>query len=1009
MIDNGDFSNGNTGFDTDYNYNASPSFPGNELIEGQCSIGTNPAPMHVNWVTCGDHTSGSGNMMLVNGSEFANQNAWCQTVNVTANTQYAFSVWVTSVDPNGPCEIQFNINGSAVGPGNVGLSATCQWINFFVLWDSGASTSAEICIEDINIAEFGNDFAIDDIVFAPTCTDSDEVILTPVTPSASADSESDLCVGETLNLVATGGMTYDWFGPTGSYFASGSNVNIFNVFAVDEGTYTVRVTDLNGCTAESTTAVIIHEPVNTDITEYTCDPAEEDMNVEFLVTSFGCDSVITTNIILSQTDIIQVLDTTCDPALAGVFTEDLTNQFGCDSMVTTTITLNPFDSIYIIETVCDSSAIDTIIQNLVNQFGCDSTVIIERMFNEADSTFLQNFTCDVTLEGIDQGDFININGCDSIVFTETIVIPADSTYLQNFSCDITAVGSFENLLINSNGCDSMIFTEVILIPADSTYLQDYSCDISAVGNFENLLINSNGCDSTVFTEVLLVLADSTYLQDYSCDMSAIGNFENLLINSNGCDSMVFTEVLFAPADSTYLQASTCDISAIGNFENLLINSEGCDSIVFTEVTLIPADSTYFQDFTCDMSATGNFENLLFNSEGCDSIVFTEVTLIPADSTYLQDYSCDITAIGNFENLLFNSEGCDSLIFTEVILLDSDSTNIESFTCDPNSVGIFVQDLINLNGCDSTVNTTILLSPSDTTYLSFETCDALEVGITTENESNQFGCDSTIITEIEYFSDLELGFFVSQPDCFITDQGSITGVVSGGSAPYLYSLDGASFQDDPQFNNLPSGQYEITVQDINGCIRSETIIINAISAVSVELGDDFTISIGDEAIIQSMINIPYDSLTSIVWTPLDDPDCANCLEQNVYPVLTTSYSISVTDVNGCESSDALTISVEIDQNVYVPNIFSPNGDGNNDRLIIFATEGSVKTISSFIGYDRWGNNIWNFENIQPNDNQYGWDGKYKGSQVNSGVYVWVATIDFNDGTNITLTGDVTVLR
>ena len=885
LIENGDFSNGNTSFSTDYTYNVTPSLAGNELVEGQYSIGTNPAPMHVNWVNCGDHTTGTGNMMLVNGSETAGQNAWCQTINIMPNTEYAFSVWVTSVDPNGPCEIQFNINGNPVGAGNVGLSSTCDWINFFEFWDSGAATTAEICIEDINIAEFGNDFAIDDIVFAPTCIETDEVTLTPIEVVATADSESELCEGETLTLTATGGITYDWYGPIG-FIGSGSPTTLNNLIEFDEGTYTVIVTDADGCTGEATTEVIIHETAVVTIDQYTCDTNQEDVIVEYHITQYGCDSIVTTNIILAPSHDIEIISNTCDTALAGLFVENLSNQYGCDSTVTTTIELNPTDYFYITETVCDSAAIDTITQYLFNQFGCDSTVVIEKIFNQADSTFLQDYTCELSIAGMSQDTLTNINGCDSIVFIEVIHIPADSTYIQDFTCDMTATGTFENPLFNVYGCDSIIFTEVILIPSDSTYIQD---------------------------------------------------------------------------------------------------------------------------FTCDMTATGTFENLIFNANGCDSIIFTEVILIPADSTYIQDFTCDMAATGMFENPLFNADGCDSIIFTEVILIASDSTFFQNLTCDPETVGVDIQNLINQNGCDSTVTTSIILSPRDTTYIIFESCDSLDVGISSEIQTNQFGCDSTIITEIEYFSDLQLALIVSQPDCFITNQGSIGGLATGGEMPYLYSINDSAFEQNSQFDNLSSGIYDLTVQDANGCFTTESIIINAISAVSVELGQNLTITLGDDATIQSMINIPYDSLSSIVWTPLDDPDCATCLEQNVNPILTTTYSISVTDVNGCESNDALTISVEVDQSVYIPNIISANGDGINDKFTIYATEGAIENITSFIGYDRWGNNIWQYENIQPNDTQYGWDGTFKGSDVNSGVYVWIANIEFTDGSTVVLTGDVTVVR
>ncbi|HQL71506.1 MAG TPA: hypothetical protein PLA77_11780, partial [Bacteroidales bacterium] len=213
LIYNGDFSSGNTGFSTAYNY-SSNLFP-----EGNYMIGANPNDYHSNFSACGDHTSGSGNMMIVNGSPIANQQVWCQTVDVVPNTDYAFSTWLTSVHATNPAVLQFSINGTLLGSPFTASSTTCQWNQFFALWNSGSNTSIDICIVNQNIVTNGNDFAIDDIYFSPLCPAiaNDSVVVT-VVPDPNVVTQpvgGTVCNGGTftLSVVAAGGtpsLTYQW-------------------------------------------------------------------------------------------------------------------------------------------------------------------------------------------------------------------------------------------------------------------------------------------------------------------------------------------------------------------------------------------------------------------------------------------------------------------------------------------------------------------------------------------------------------------------------------------------------------------------------------------------------------------------------------------------------------------------------------------------------------------------------------------------------------------------------
>jgi hypothetical protein len=185
LVTNGDFTNGNTGFTSDYNYKADvpglvPAGQG-ELYDDTgingYSISTNGQNVHVDFWGA-DHTnnpSGSRNFMLVNGH--GTLTAWKTTVNVLPNTVYYFSAWGMSLNSAGPfAKLQFNVNGTQVGStANLaaGLSSNSNngWTRFYGTWTSGpATTTAVISITDLETAAGGNDFGLDDISFGTLST-----------------------------------------------------------------------------------------------------------------------------------------------------------------------------------------------------------------------------------------------------------------------------------------------------------------------------------------------------------------------------------------------------------------------------------------------------------------------------------------------------------------------------------------------------------------------------------------------------------------------------------------------------------------------------------------------------------------------------------------------------------------------------------------------------------------------------------------------------------------------
>ncbi|MCJ7716731.1 MAG: PEP-CTERM sorting domain-containing protein [Anaerolineales bacterium] len=179
-IPNGNFELGNQDFSSDYNYYSQPIAPANHYgipslyDEGTYGVGTDPGLYHASWSSFGDHTTGTGNMMIVNGAtNGASAQVWGSPVSpviipVTAGTTYYFSAWLASVypalnnPPIAPATLAFSINGSQIGT-DFTLSANVgTWELFYEPWVADGAL-ATLSLINRNSAVSGNDFALDDI------------------------------------------------------------------------------------------------------------------------------------------------------------------------------------------------------------------------------------------------------------------------------------------------------------------------------------------------------------------------------------------------------------------------------------------------------------------------------------------------------------------------------------------------------------------------------------------------------------------------------------------------------------------------------------------------------------------------------------------------------------------------------------------------------------------------------------------------------------------------------
>lgn len=198
IVQNGDFEGGTTDIANNFTTAYGPGSGGAWGLlsaPGEYAITTSPNLVHNNFPVCSDHTTGFGNMMVANGASLANTVVWSQTVNVAANTDYAFSYWAMRVS-NDPAtsDLQLYINGTPIGPVN-STGAVCTWLQVADIWNSGAATTAVLSIVNQSTSGSGNDFALDDISLAPLCISVDTIVVNVETPVQTVTTINPSCAG----------------------------------------------------------------------------------------------------------------------------------------------------------------------------------------------------------------------------------------------------------------------------------------------------------------------------------------------------------------------------------------------------------------------------------------------------------------------------------------------------------------------------------------------------------------------------------------------------------------------------------------------------------------------------------------------------------------------------------------------------------------------------------------------------------------------------------------------
>ena len=252
--------------------------------------------------------------------------------------------------------------------------------------------------------------------------------------------------------------------------------------------------------------------------------------------------------------------------------------------------------------------------------------------------------------------------------------------------------------------------------------------------------------------------------------------------------------------------------------------------------------------------------------------------------------------------------------------------------------------------------------------------------------------------------------IDQEDAFCNlNNGSVTVLASGGVPEYTYSWDTDPSQDGPLAVDLfgfpYGGPYTVFVVDSNLCEQTLEITIESGDPAIADFEHDLGIN---DTIILNEKGINFNNLSQLATTYLwdfgdggqstDENPTHVYKEEGIYIVTLIAYDLNF----GCPDTISKTFTLLPPGAIYVPNAFTPNGDGHND---FFHPVGVGVVFMNMNIYDRWGRHLTTLYNMSEM-----WDGRNKnGNAVQEGVYVWVIDATINDGTRVNRAGTVTLLR
>jgi gliding motility-associated-like protein len=595
-----------------------------------------------------------------------------------------------------------------------------------------------------------------------------------------------------------------------------------------------------------------------------------------------------------------------------------------------------------------------------------------------------------------------------------IVAPGEmvsvSIVQEDPTCPDSPNGTLTATLATGTNPASYIWTE----PPSTLPLSTGAVLLAGVGIYNLNVIDGNGCEIDTLIELTpptnVINVDITNIVDNTCFGECEG--EATFTASGGPDGsnnyVFFVSGISTPINPGGNVATVSTICGGGNWVYAIDGTCASDTFWFTvpdaDPILLNESNSLLVPPSC---AGGDDGSIMVEVEGGNS---SSYDILWVNEGIMGPSLSGLTA-GAY---IYNVTDGSNCVFVDTIVLETPDTlmvQVNPFTTI--DISCFSGSMGRIGLITSGGNSGQLTYTWDPPVSNVDFAENLSPGLYSVTVSDTKGC--TAETSYELTSADPIVAVISapdEPDCF--GGSTCVGVESatgGVGDNFTFTINnGPRFPLDTCLN-IFAGPYLITVFDSVGCAVDTMININQPEEIIVDAGPDITIDLGSESDPISVSIVSEVDIDSILWNPFIDIDCntLDCQVVTFSPTASTDYTVTVIDENGCMASDDISVIVDLTRNVYFSNIFSPNGDNQNDFFQL-ATGSGVVEISFFKMFDRWGNMVHQEVSYMPYDGLHpGWDGRYNNKDVEAGVYVYFAEVLFEDNVRILYKGDVTVVR
>jgi|GEM_PF-494699 len=811
--------------------------------------------------------------------------------------------------------------------------------------------------------------------------------------------------------------------------------------------------DSTGVNIQANILINVFSPNDTLITLSVCEGANYEgytasgTYVDTFINSNGCDSIRIINLTVNPITYSNIAQTICEGGIylgyntSGTYIDTLTNANGCDSVRTLTLTVNPITYSSITETICDGenylgyTATGVYTDTLTNANGCDSIRTLTLTVNPVSDTIISAVICEpgnflgYTTSGTYTDVFTNQYGCDSTRTINLTVNPIVYNNITQVICEgenyegYTTSGTYTDIFTNVNGCDSIRTINLTVNPITYSNISQTICEgdsylgYSISGTYIDMLTNANGCDS--IRTLTLTVNPTTYssVTETICDgesylgYTATGVYTDTLTNADGCDSIRTLTLTVNPVSDTLLTAVICEpgnflgYTTSGTYTDVFTNQYGCDStrtinlivnpIVYTTLNPVICEGENYEGYT----TSGTYTDIFTNVNGCDSIRTINLTVNPITYSNISQTICEgdsylgYSVSGTYIDTLTNVYGCDSVRTLLLNVTNFIYDTVAPYICygenylGHTATGSYTDTLTAASGCDSILTVQLTVSPPvaqqviDTAacgMVFYQGQSYYNSGIIYDTLYNTQGCDSIALTV----------------NITVHDAPKERIDIDTLGCDSLY-FEGSTYYSDHSLHD--------TLHSIYGCDSIYRSVNITIKHFDVTLAADQDMPYrGEYVTLRSGANDPF---YVIAWYPESWFDNQSAFSQLIQPPATDTVMVVCVSDYGCVDTGYVVIHLQDMYNdVLMPNVFSPNGDGLNDIFRpVFRTERGY-ALSSFSVFNRWGERVY-----YDSGNNAGWDGTFSGKHCDIGVYFYDIEVRFLDGEIKRLKGEIHLVR